>query len=52
MTNRDIFKDLYVLDIANNHFGSVTHAKKIIERFSKIIKKYKMSAALNFNLEI
>lgn len=54
MTNRDIFKDLYVLDIANNHFGSVIHAKKIIERFSKIIKKYKISAAFKFqfrNLE-
>ena len=37
----DILKDLFVLDMANNHFGDVNHAKKIIENFSTIVKKKK-----------
>ena len=35
------FDQLYVLDLANNHFGDVNHAKKVIKEFSKIIKKKK-----------
>ena len=34
----NIFKDLFVLDMANNHFGYLNHAKKF-ENFSKIVKK-------------
>ena len=39
MKNR--FKDLFILDLANNHFGDVVHAKKIIKKFSDISKKKK-----------
>ena len=52
MKNKDIFDNLYVLDIANNHFGNLSHAKKIIDQFGKFIKKFKIKAALNFSLEI
>ena len=38
---QNVFKDLFVLDLANNHFGDVNHAKKIISTFQKIIKKYR-----------
>ncbi len=33
------FKDLFILDLANNHFGDVNHAKKIIKSFAKVVKK-------------
>jgi sialic acid synthase SpsE/D-lyxose ketol-isomerase len=43
-----IFENLFVLDLANNHFGDVSHAKKIIGNFSKVIKKNKIKAAIKF----
>jgi len=39
MMEKNIFKNLIILDLANNHFGDLKHAKKIIDTFSKIIKK-------------
>ena len=45
---QNIFKDLFVLDLANNHFGDVNHAKKIISTFSKIIKKYRIKSTIKF----
>ena len=33
--SKNFFKDLIVLDLANNHFGNVSHAKKIITQFAK-----------------
>lgn len=44
------FKNLFILDLANNHFGDVEHAKKIIEKFAKVIKKNKVRAAIKFQL--
>tara|TARA_Y100000591_G_C21842891_1_gene706825 strand:+ start:1239 stop:2753 length:1515 start_codon:yes stop_codon:yes gene_type:complete len=44
------FKDLFVLDLANNHFGDVNHAKKIISEFAKISNKNKVKAAIKFQL--
>ena len=40
--NKNIFEDLFVLDLANNHFGDIVHAKKIIDSFSLIVKKRKL----------
>jgi sialic acid synthase SpsE/quercetin dioxygenase-like cupin family protein len=48
MKNKEVFKELIVLDIANNHYGSVIHAKKIIDEFSKIIKRHKINATFKF----
>ena len=31
---KNFFKDLIVLDIANNHFGDINHSKKIINSFN------------------
>ena len=36
-----INKDLFVLDIANNHQGDLSHAKSIIDNFSVLIDKFK-----------
>jgi N-acetylneuraminate synthase len=43
-----LFENLYVLDIANNHFGDLNHGLKIINQFSKIVKKEKIKATFKF----
>ncbi len=43
-----MFNNLYVLDLANNHFGDLNHAKKIVDKFSLIIKKFKINACIKF----
>ena len=44
-------KRLIILEIANNHMGDLTHAKKIIKKYSSITKKYKeFNFALKFQL--
>lgn len=42
------FKNLYVLDIANNHFGDLKHGLNIINQFSKIVKKENIKATFKF----
>ena len=49
---KNIFNDLFVLDMANNHFGDLAHAKKIVSSFKNIIKKIKLKHLLSFNSEI
>ena len=48
MKKNKIFEDLIILDIANNHFGNVNHAIKIISDFNKIIKDNKINSAFKF----
>ena len=43
-----IYKNLFVLDLANNHFGDLKHAKKIVDNFSIIIKKFQINACIKF----
>lgn len=38
MINRNFFEDLFVLEAANNHWGSVDRGLKIIADFSKIVR--------------
>ena len=40
------FTDLFILDMANNHQGNLNHAKKIINEFSKIIKKENVNGVI------
>ena len=35
-TQHNNFKKIIVLDIANNHFGNLSHGKEIINVFSKL----------------
>ena len=35
----NIFKDLFVLELANNHWGSLERGKEIVKQFSKVVKK-------------
>jgi len=41
-----IFENLFILELANNHWGSVDRGKKIIREFSKIVKKNNIKAAI------
>jgi len=42
------FRDLFVLDLANNHQGDVDHGKKIIESISDVCNKHGVRAAIKF----
>ena len=42
------FKDLFVLDMANNHQGDVNHGLNIIREASEIVKKNNVRGAIKF----
>src|SRR4028118_1674810 len=44
--NNYIFEDLFVLEIANNHWGSVDRGLKIIEQFAQVVRFNNVKAAL------
>ena len=39
-SNRDIFRNLFIFEMANNHMGSVEHGLKIIREIHKICKAF------------
>lgn len=46
--SKELFDDLFVLDLANNHQGSFEHAKKIINGISALPKTKKLKVAIKF----
>ena len=46
--NKKIPKNLFVLEMANNHMGNVKHGIELINAFGKICKKYPFNFALKF----
>ena len=49
MNNSNInLENLFVFEMANNHQGSVEHGKKIINEMAKIVKEFKINAAIKF----
>ena len=48
MADNSIFEDLFVLEIANNHWGSVERGKKIIHEYSRVIRHNNVKAAIKF----
>ena len=42
------FKNLVVLDLANNHQGNLFHGKKIIDNCAKLSKSHSLKAAIKF----
>jgi sialic acid synthase SpsE len=48
MSKNSIFEDLFVLEIANNHWGSVERGKKIIHEYSRVIRHNNVKAAIKF----
>jgi sialic acid synthase SpsE len=43
---QDIFEDLFVLELANNHLGSIERGLKIITDYSKIVRFNNVKAAI------
>lgn len=44
--NRDIFEDLFVMELANNHWGSLRRGLKIITDYSRIVRFNNVRAAI------
>jgi sialic acid synthase SpsE/uncharacterized cupin superfamily protein len=42
------FRDLVVLDLANNHQGSLEHGLEVIRRHADVVKKHNVRAAIKF----
>ena len=42
----EIFKDLFVLELANNHWGSLERGKSIVRQFAKVVKENNVKAAI------
>lgn len=47
---RDIFEDLFVLELANNHWGSLERGLRIVSDFSKIVRFNNVRAAIKLQL--
>jgi sialic acid synthase SpsE len=50
MIDRDIFEELFVLEMANNHWGSVERGLKIISAFSQVVRFNNIRAAIKLQL--
>src|SRR3990170_1156307 len=46
MINRDIFEDLFVLELANNHWGDVQRGLRIIREFGTVVRYNDVRAAI------
>lgn len=42
------FKNIFVLDLANNHQGSVSHGTQIINQCADVVEKHEVRAAIKF----
>jgi len=48
--NKDIFEDLFVLELANNHYGSLERGLRIISEFSRIIRFNNVRASIKLQI--
>lgn len=48
--NRDIFDELFVLELANNHWGKVERGLKIVTDFGRVVRFNNVKAALKLQL--
>ena len=46
LIDKDIFEDLFVLEMANNHLGSVERGLKIIQEFAQIVRFNNVRASI------
>jgi N-acetylneuraminate synthase len=46
LMNRNIFEELFVLELANNHWGRIDRGLKIIKDYSRIVRFNNMKAAI------
>lgn len=50
MIDRSIFEDLFVLELANNHWGRIDRGKAIVDAFAKIVRYNNVRAAIKLQL--
>jgi N-acetylneuraminate synthase len=50
MINRDVFEELFVLELANNHWGSLDRGKRIVDDFAKVVRYNNVRAAIKIQL--
>lgn len=48
--NRDIFEDLFVLELANNHWGRLERGKRIVDDFAKVVRYNGVRASIKLQL--
>ena len=48
MKNKFNFDDLFTLDLANNHLGSVEHGTNVIKELGSVVNNLKVKAAVKF----
>jgi N-acetylneuraminate synthase len=48
--NRDIFDELFVLELANNHWGSLERGKRIVADFAKVVRYNNVRSAIKLQL--
>jgi N-acetylneuraminate synthase len=46
VNNKNIFHNLFVLELANNHWGCLERGRKIVKEFAKVVKKHHVKAAI------
>lgn len=46
--DKSFFEDLFILELANNHWGSLERGKQIIREHGQVVKKYGIKAAVKF----
>jgi len=46
MINREIFEDLFVLELANNHWGDVSRGLQIVKEFGTVVRYNNVRAAI------
>jgi len=46
MINREIFEDLFVLELANNHWGNVNRGLQIVREFGAVVRYNNVRAAI------
>jgi N-acetylneuraminate synthase len=49
-SDSDIFQNLFVLEMANNHWGDVTRGKKIIRDFGWVVRQNSVRAAIKLQI--
>lgn len=50
MINRDVFEDLFVLEMANNHWGRLARGKKIVDDFAHVVRYNGIRASIKLQL--
>jgi N-acetylneuraminate synthase len=48
--NRDVFEELFVLELANNHWGRLDRGKRIVDDFAKVVRYNGIRASIKLQL--